>query len=80
MMYPKVYREKIAEIEKCTYGAEWKELLDKTPYTAINGSKFVYLCDQCNIWETETDVTLYAPYDPYQEKGPGENVSEKSSK
>ena len=64
MMYPKVYRDKISEIEKGTYGAEWKELLDKTPYAAINGNEFVYLCDSCNRWETETDVTLYAPNDP----------------
>lgn len=64
MMYPKVYREKLAEIAEGVYGAELKNLFDNTDYVAIDASRVIYICSTCNRWELGTDVTLYAPNDP----------------
>lgn len=64
MMYPNVYREKLARIAEGAYGTEWKELIDNTDYAAIDASKVIYICDYCNMWEIGTDITLYAPNDP----------------
>ena len=64
MMYPIVYEEKLAEINKGSYGAEWKELCEKTEYAAINADTVIYVCNACNRWEPGTDITLYAPNNP----------------
>ncbi|MDO5138764.1 MAG: hypothetical protein Q4D71_09960 [Oscillospiraceae bacterium] len=63
-IYPHVYRKKLAEIAEGACGAEWKDLLEKTPYAAIDAETVIYICSSCNRWETGTDITLYAPDDP----------------
>ena len=64
MMYPHVYRQKLAEIAEGAYGTERKNLVEKTSYAAIDAEEIIYICRSCNRWETGTDITLYAPDDP----------------
>ena len=64
MLYPNVFRERLAEIAEGAYGTELKDLIDNTDYAAIDASSVVYICSYCNRWELGTDVTLYAPNDP----------------
>ena len=64
MMYPSVFREKLAEIAEGAYGTEFQDLINNTDYAAIDASRVVYICSFCNRWELGTDVTLYTPNDP----------------
>ncbi len=62
--YYEFYRNKLAEISEGSYGIEWKNLLDQTPFAAIDASSVVYICSSCNRWEIGTNITLYAPNNP----------------
>ena len=65
-MYPVISRNILAEIADGVYGEEWKDLVQNTPYAAINASTFIYICNHCRRWEQGTDLTLYEPDDPDQ--------------
>lgn len=43
MMYPHVYRQKLAEIAEGAYGTERKNLVEKTSYAAIDAEEIIYL-------------------------------------
>ena len=48
MMYPHVYRQKLAEIAEGAYGTERKNLVEKTSYAAIDAEEIIYICRSCN--------------------------------
>lgn len=64
MMFPKVYRETLADISEGKYGSNLQELYNNTPYAAVDAEQVVYICNRCGSWELGIDLTLYAPNDP----------------
>ena len=64
MSFPSVYRDMLADISEGQYGPELQEIYNNTPYAAINGGYVVYVCSGCSTWETDIDVSMYAPNEP----------------
>lgn len=62
-LYPKVYEEKIKEINEGHLGIEYKELLQKHPNAIVDVSTYVFYCPECYKYILDQGNTLYNPKD-----------------
>ena len=62
MLYPNICEEELEKIKAGKYGEEWKQAsIDCGPNLKIGVIDKTYMCYDCNLWEEQTDITLYKP-------------------
>ncbi len=62
--YQDVYHDVIRKIVTGFYGKRWSDVFSRTPYATVKANNFIYICDYCQHWISEKDVTLYVPRNP----------------
>ncbi len=62
-LFPQVYKETLTDVKNGKYGEEWKNLALSEELVAVDAERYLYVCEKCGHWDTEPDLSLYAPND-----------------
>ena len=63
-MFPKVYKETLADVKTGKYGEEWMSLALSEELVAVDAERYLYICKKCGHWTVDLGLSLYAPNDP----------------
>ena len=63
MLYPMEYEKMVNDIVSGKYGPDVQNLMQNTPYAAVDAGNRLFSCSRCGFWEVGKDLTIYAPDD-----------------
>ena len=63
-LFPMQFEEIQEAVRNGKYGQEWKNLVCSGKYVSVDAEEYVFVCDNCNHWVVEEELSVYEPNNP----------------